>query len=57
MVYHLNVKKFKRLDTFILAHSPGLKLNLALHFNLTTVWVVTPIEGAKILFKEMLSLI
>ena len=30
---------------------------LALYCNLTTEWGVTPIEEAKILFKEMLSLI
>ena len=34
-----------------------IDLKLALYCNLTTEWVVTPIEEAKIFFKEMLSLI
>lgn len=34
----------------------GSLIKLALYVNLTTEGVVTPIEEAKILFKEMLSL-
>ena len=34
-----------------------IDLKLALYCNLTTEWGVTPIEEAKILYKEMLSLI